>query len=197
MALAAIGVSLERITWVVSALSVGIGFGLQAIVQNFISGLILLIERPVKVGDWVVVGDAEGDVQRINVRTTEIRTGDRVTILVPNSELITKVVRNRTRVGAEGLVAILLPMPLDTDASMLEKLVLDLVKAHPEVLPAPTPAFVLDDISDGRLLFKATAFVRSPRLAYNVRTALLAEILRQLQLRDIPIHDPLQLRGRA
>lgn len=190
MALAAIGVSLERITWVVSALSVGIGFGLQAIVQNFISGLILLVERPVKVGDWVVVGDAEGDVQRINVRTTEIRTGDRVTILVPNSELITKVVRNRTRADAEGLVSIQLPMPLATDADMLRTLVLDIVRSHPDVLPAPAPAVVLDDIGAGRLLFKATAFVRSPRQAGAVRGNILFEILRQLQLRNIPMHDP-------
>ena len=71
IALSALGIGIERIAWVASALSVGIGFGLQAIVQNFISGLILLAERPVKVGDWVVLGDAEGDVRRINVRATE------------------------------------------------------------------------------------------------------------------------------
>ena len=96
IALSALGIGVERIAWVASALSVGIGFGLQAIVQNFISGLILLAERPVKVGDWVVLGTSEGDVRRINVRATEIQLGDRSTLIVPNSEFITKTVRNMT-----------------------------------------------------------------------------------------------------
>ena len=116
-ALSALGIGVERIAWVASALSVGIGFGLQAIVQNFISGLILLAERPVKVGDWVVLGTAEGDVRRINVRATEIQLGDRSTLIVPNSEFITKTVRNMTLANAEGRVLIRLPMPLTTDAS--------------------------------------------------------------------------------
>ncbi|MBS0495194.1 MAG: mechanosensitive ion channel, partial [Proteobacteria bacterium] len=93
VALAGLGISVERIAWVASALTVGIGFGLQAIVQNFISGLILLAEQPVKVGDWVVLGDTEGDVRRVNVRATEIQLGDKSTVIVPNSEFITKTVR--------------------------------------------------------------------------------------------------------
>ncbi|WP_043115168.1 mechanosensitive ion channel family protein, partial [Pseudacidovorax intermedius] len=112
MALSALGIGINRIAWIASALSVGIGFGLQAIVQNFISGLILLAERPVKVGDWVVLGTTEGDVRRINVRATEIQLADRSTVIVPNSEFITKTVRNMTLANAEGRVLIRLPMPL-------------------------------------------------------------------------------------
>jgi potassium-dependent mechanosensitive channel len=97
LSLAALGLGLERVAWVASALSVGIGFGLQAVVQNFVSGLILLTERPVKVGDWVALGGVEGDIRRINVRATEIQMSDRSTLIVPNSEFITKVVRNVTR----------------------------------------------------------------------------------------------------
>ncbi|MDO9352134.1 MAG: mechanosensitive ion channel, partial [Solirubrobacteraceae bacterium] len=91
LAMSAMGIGLERIAWVASALSVGIGFGLQAVVQNFVSGLILLAERPVKVGDWVSLGGVEGDIRRINVRATEIQMGDRSTVIVPNSEFITKI----------------------------------------------------------------------------------------------------------
>jgi potassium efflux system protein len=120
-ALSAMGIGIERIAWVASALSVGIGFGLQAIVQNFISGLILLAEQPVKVGDWVVLGTAEGDVRRINVRATEIQLGDRSTLIVPNSEFITKTVRNMTLANAEGRVLIRLPMPLTTDAQRVRE----------------------------------------------------------------------------
>ena len=182
MALAAIGVSLERIAWIASALSVGIGFGLQAIVQNFISGLILLAERPVKVGDWVVVGDAEGDIRRINVRATEIQTGDRTTVLVPNSELITKAVRNRTYANAEGLVKIVLPMPLSTDADLVRELLLEAMRNHPGVLDAPAPAVTLDGVDErNRMLFSATCFVATPRLAGGTRSELLFNILRRLR----------------
>ncbi|GAB3507411.1 DUF3772 domain-containing protein [Pseudoxanthomonas daejeonensis] len=185
MALAAIGVGLERIAWIASALSVGIGFGLQAIVQNFISGLILLAERPVKVGDWVVVGDAEGDIRRINVRATEIQTGDRTTVLVPNSELITKTVRNRTFSNAEGLVKIVLPMPLATDADLVRDLLLEVFREHPGILDAPAPAVLIDGIDKGQVLFNATGFVSTPRQAGNTRSALLFEILRRLRQLNI------------
>ena len=130
-ALSALGIGIERIAWVASALSVGIGFGLQAIVQNFISGLILLAERPVKVGDWVVLGNAEGDVRRINVRATEIQLGDRSTMIVPNSEFITKTVRNMTLANAEGRVLIRLPMPLTTDATRAREVMLAAFAEHP------------------------------------------------------------------
>src|SRR5690606_2343073 len=125
LALVALNVNLQSIAWIASALSVGIGFGLQAVVQNFISGLILLVERPVKVGDWVSLStDVEGDIRRINVRATEIQLWDRSTVIVPNSQLITQNVRNVTQAGAQGRVRILLPMPLDTDAARVRELVL-------------------------------------------------------------------------
>jgi potassium efflux system protein len=186
MALAAIGVGLERIAWIASALSVGIGFGLQAIVQNFISGLILLAERPVKVGDWVVLGTAEGDVRRINVRATEIQTGDRTTVLVPNSELITKTVRNRTYSNAEGLVKIVLPMPLATDSDLVRELLLEAFRDHPGILDTPAPSVLIDGISDkGQVMFNATGFVSTPRQASATRSALLFEVLRKLRQFDI------------
>src|SRR5690606_7483740 len=106
LAMSAAGIGLERIAWVASALSVGIGFGLQAVVQNFVSGLILLAGRPVKVGDWVSLGGVEGDIRRINVRATEIQMGDRSTVIVPNSEFITKVVRNVTMARPLGVVQV-------------------------------------------------------------------------------------------
>ena len=104
-----LGLSLERLTIVAGALSVGIGFGLQSIVNNFISGLILLWERPIRVGDLVVVGDGEGYVRRINVRSTEIQTFDRSTLIVPNSNLISGIVRNRVRNDRVGRVLVSVP----------------------------------------------------------------------------------------
>jgi potassium efflux system protein len=188
--LSALGIGVERIAWVASALSVGIGFGLQAIVQNFISGLILLAEQPVKVGDWVVLGTAEGDVRRINVRATEIQLGDRSTLIVPNSEFITKTVRNMTLANAEGRVLIRLPMPLTTDAQKVRDLILEACKAHEGVLETPAPSLTLEGIENGLLIFQAIAYVASPRLAGGVRSDLLFTILDALRQADLPMATP-------
>jgi potassium efflux system protein len=190
LAMSAVGIGLERIAWVASALSVGIGFGLQAVVQNFVSGLILLAERPVKVGDWVSLPGVEGDIRRINVRATEIQMGDRSTVIVPNSEFITKTVRNVTHANPLGLVQIKLPMPLATDAMRVRELVLAAFEAHESVLDSPAPSVALDGIDNGRLVFNATGYVSSPRLAYNVRSALLFEVLQQLRDADLPLSSP-------
>ena len=186
-ALSALGIGIERIAWVASALSVGIGFGLQAIVQNFISGLILLAEQPVKVGDWVVLGNAEGDVRRINVRATEIQLGDRSTMIVPNSEFITKTVRNMTLANAEGRVLIRLPMPLTTNASRAREVMLAAFANHPGVLSTPAPTVTLEGIEVGFLIFQAIAYVASPRLAGGVRSDILFTILDGLQAAGLPL----------
>ncbi len=187
LAMSAAGIGLERIAWVASALSVGIGFGLQAVVQNFVSGLILLAERPVKVGDWVSLGGVEGDIRRINVRATEIQMGDRSTVIVPNSEFITKTVRNVTHASPLGLVQIKLPLPVETDAELARGLIMDAFVTNPDILETPAPAVQLDGIADGYLIINATGFASSPRLSYGVRSTLLFEILRRLREEDIAL----------
>ena len=190
MAMSALGIGLERIAWVASALSVGIGFGLQAVVQNFVSGLILLAERPVKVGDWVSLGGVEGDIRRINVRATEIQMGDRSTVIVPNSEFITKVVRNVTLADPLGLVQLKLPVPLGSDPQQVRELLLQAFAADAEVLGTPAPSVLLDGVDDGRLLFNATGFVGSPRIAARVRSALLFDVLARLRDAGITLAQP-------
>ncbi len=189
-ALAALGISVERIAWVASALSVGIGFGLQAIVQNFISGLILLAERPVKVGDWVKLGDTEGDIRRINVRATEIQLGDHSTVIVPNSEFITKTVRNMTWGGSQGRVLLRLPAPLDTDAQRMRALILDAFKAHESILESPGPSVTLEDIVSGTLTFLAIGYVSNPRNAGGVKSDLLFSILESLRAAGLALSPP-------
>ncbi len=181
LALSAAGIGLERVAWIASALSVGIGFGLQAVVQNFVSGLILLAERPVKVGDWVSLGGVEGDILRINVRATEIQMGDRSTVIVPNSEFVTKTVRNVTRSNPLGLVQLRLPMPLATDAEQVRERVLDVFKTHEDVLESPAPNVYLEGIESGHLIFSAKGYVSSPRATYGVRSALLFSVLKRLR----------------
>ncbi|HKX40263.1 MAG TPA: DUF3772 domain-containing protein [Burkholderiaceae bacterium] len=185
LSLSAMGIGLERIAWVASALSVGIGFGLQAIVQNFVSGLILLAERPVKVGDWVSLGGVEGDIRRINVRATEIQMGDRSTVIVPNSEFITKVVRNVTMAEPLGLVQIKLPMPIASDAEQVRTLMLEAYQAHGDVLDTPAPNVLLDAVDGANLIFNATGFVASPRAVAGIRSTLLFDVLKRLREANI------------
>lgn len=190
LSLSAAGIGLERVAWIASALSVGIGFGLQAVVQNFVSGLILLAERPVKVGDWVSLGGVEGDILRINVRATEIQMGDRSTVIVPNSEFVTKTVRNVTRSNPLGLVQIKLPLPLSTDAQRVRELILQAFADHEDVLDSPPPNVFLDGIEAGNLVFNAKGYVSSPRSAYGVRSALLFTVLQRLQEAGLAVSAP-------
>ncbi|QHJ01351.1 DUF3772 domain-containing protein [Xylophilus rhododendri] len=180
-ALSAIGLGLERIAWVASALSVGIGFGLQAVVSNFVSGLILLAERPVKVGDWVSLSGVEGDIRRINVRATEIQMGDRSTVIVPNSEFITKIVRNVTLANPLGQVSFKLPMALDTDVVKVRDIILEVFEQHENVLRDPAPKVFLESVETERLIFSANGAVSSPRVSYGVKSELLFETLARLR----------------
>ena len=191
LTLAALHVDLKSIAWIVSALSVGIGFGLQAIVQNFISGLILLVERPVKVGDWVSLSsDVEGDIRRINVRATEIQMGDRSTVIVPNSQLITQNVRNVTLANAQGRVQIKLPMPLDTDAGKVRELILEVLHKHQGTLPTPAPYVQLENLTGGSMSFNCVAYVNSPREVSAVKSDLLFELLERLRAARLPLTSP-------
>ncbi|SSW68591.1 DUF3772 domain-containing protein [Achromobacter agilis] len=190
LSLSAAGIGLERVAWIASALSVGIGFGLQAVVQNFVSGLILLAERPVKVGDWVSLGGVEGDILRINVRATEIQMGDRSTVIVPNSEFVTKTVRNVTRSNPLGLVQIKMPLPLSTDAEQVRELILQAFADHEDVLETPVPNVFLDGIEGGNLIFNAKGYVSSPRAAYGVRSALLFTVLKRLHDAGLEVSSP-------
>jgi small-conductance mechanosensitive channel len=190
LALAALNVSLQSIAWIASALSVGIGFGLQAIVQNFISGLILLAERPVKVGDWVSLNGVEGDIRRINVRATEIQLWDRSTVIVPNSQLITQNVRNVTLANAYGRVQIKLPMPLDTDAGKARQIILEAFGAHPSMLAVPACYVQLENVDANSMTFNCVGYVSSPRDASGVKSELLFTILERLRAARLPLIRP-------
>ena len=190
LSMSAVGVGLERVAWVASALSVGIGFGLQGVVQNFVSGLILLAERPVKVGDWVSLSGVEGDIRRINVRATEIQMLDRSTVIVPNSEFITKIVRNVTYTNPIGMVGIKLPMPLDTDSLKAREVILEAFANHPGILESPAPNVQLDGIDGWRLVFNATGYVSSPRASYGVKSDLLFDILNRLKEAGLSLSLP-------
>jgi small-conductance mechanosensitive channel len=176
-----LGLSLDKIALFASALSVGIGFGLQAVIGNFVSGLILLAERPVKVGDWIAIGDLEGDIRRINIRATEIEMADRSKLIVPNSDLISKTVRNVTHGGALGRLKIVLRVANGADAGEIRDLLLARLTGHAEVLRDPAPGVYLTDVPDGALEFTALAHVASARYAFRIKSELLFAMVADLR----------------
>ncbi|MCP3735264.1 DUF3772 domain-containing protein [Sphingomonas sp. RP10(2022)] len=179
--LASLGIGMERIALLLSALSVGIGFGLQAITSNFVSGLILLAERPIKIGDLIRVGTDEGDVKRISVRSTEIELADHSTLIVPNSELITKSVLNKTLGGQPGRIQIRFSVPIESDADHVRALVLETFAGEPAVLDTPAPVAQIEGIADGRILFVCYGHVSSPRATGEARSAVLLTLLRRMR----------------
>jgi small-conductance mechanosensitive channel len=190
IAFAFLGLNLSQIALFASALSVGIGFGLQSIIGNFVSGLILLAERPVKVGDWVAIGDLEGDVRAINIRATEIEMFDRSKLLVPNSELISKTVRNVTQSGAIARIRILLRLDSAADPVLARSIILQACRNHPEALGAPEPAVYLTDARDGGLEFTAHIFVASARRLLPVRSDILVSVISALRAAGIAQAPP-------
>ncbi|WP_016969198.1 DUF3772 domain-containing protein [Pseudomonas tolaasii] len=186
-------INLTNLTWVVSALSVGIGFGLQAIVQNFISGLILLTERPVKVGDWVSLAGVEGDIRRINVRATEIQMSDRSTVIVPNSQFISQNVRNVTMDNALGVVGITLTLPLETNVILVRDMLLQVYAEHEAILNTPAPSVSFKDVTSNGLIISISGYVNSPRAVSGARSDLLFTILGQLRDLSIPLSSPQNL----
>ncbi|WP_153772597.1 DUF3772 domain-containing protein [Pseudomonas sp. MNR3A] len=183
-------INLTSLTWVVSALSVGIGFGLQQIVQNFISGLILLTERPVKVGDWVSLAGVEGDIRRINVRATEIQMSDRSTVIVPNSQFISQNVRNVTMANALGVVGVTLTLPLETDANHVRELLLQAYHDHEAILDAPAPSVTFKDLTASGMVLSASGYVAGPRQVSGARSDLLFAILGRLREEGIALSSP-------
>src|SRR6185295_16150785 len=158
-ALSGLGFDLQKIALVAGALSVGIGFGLQSIVSNFVSGLILLAERPIRVGDQIVVKGDEGFVRRISVRATEIETFERASVIIPNSELITGVVKNWTHANTLGRLNIRVAVAYDCDPDRVMEILKECAVEHPGVLKEPAPAIQLAEFAAGGLLFDVFCIV--------------------------------------
>ncbi len=187
VAFASLGLSFSQIALFASALSVGIGFGLQAIIGNFVSGLILLAERPVQIGDWIAIGDLEGDVRRISIRATEIEMLDKSRLIVPNSDLVSKTVRNVTHGGAIGRVKIVLKVNDTADPAAVRDVLLGRIEANEHVLKDPAASVFLTNVADGAMEFSLFAYVDTPRAVTRVKSELLFAIVPELAGRGIDL----------
>jgi potassium efflux system protein len=154
-----VGFDWSQVQWVVAALGVGVGFGLQEIVANFISGLIILFERPVRVGDTVTIGNLTGTVSRIHIRATSMTDGENREIIIPNKSLITEKVINWTLTDSITRVTLKVQIPYGTDTLHAQMLMLDAVKATPHVLDTPAPSVFFIGFGPSYLEFEVRAFV--------------------------------------
>ena len=189
VALSQLGLGLDKITLVAGALSVGIGFGLKSIVENFVSGLILLWERPIRVGDWIVVGEEQGTVKRINVRATEIQTFDRASLIIPNSEFISGRVKNWMHADRTGRIIIPVNVDYQADPQIVEKLLKDAALAHREVMSEPGPIVIFKNLGESGLDFELRCFVDVDAMA-KTRSDLLYDIFARLREAKIDIPYP-------
>jgi small-conductance mechanosensitive channel len=180
LAFSYLGLSLEKLTIVAGALSVGIGFGLQSIVNNFVSGLLLLWERPIRVGDQVVIGDSEGIVKRISVRSTEIQTFDRSAVIVPNSNLISGIVKNRVRGDRMGRLSLTVNVLRNQDPVKAVEAITNCALAHPDVVRDPPPRVVFRKIGDPMLEFELLVWISDVSLGLKVQTDLNFAVFRTL-----------------
>jgi potassium-dependent mechanosensitive channel len=189
-ALTAAGLEFSNLALIAGALGVGIGFGLQSIVNNFVSGLILLAERPIRVGDWVSIPAGEGLVKKINVRATEIETFDGCSIIVPNSNLITESVKNWTHSDTMGRFTVNVSVAYDSDAEKVKELLLQLTKAHPNVLTYPEPVVTLQKFGIYSLDFEIKGTVGDIFYGVFVASDVRFAILRAFAEKGIVIPQP-------
>jgi potassium-dependent mechanosensitive channel len=188
IALSTLGIDLQKIALIAGALSVGIGFGLQSVVSNFVCGIILLAERPIRVGDWVLVKNEEGYVRRISVRATEIETFDRASVIVPNQDFITGVVKNMTHGNPIGRIIIKLGVGYDSDMDRVRDMLIEIAQAHPQVMRSPPPTVLFMGFGVIALDLELRCFVTNVQNAVVTRSDLNFAILRRF--REVGIGMP-------
>ncbi len=187
------GVDLTTLGFAVAALSVGIGFGLQSIVNNFVSGLILLFERPIKAGDFISIGDMEGWVKRISIRSTEIETMDRHNVIVPNSDLISEKVTNWVLRDPHIRLRIEVGVAYGSDVELVHDLLLKIAEENEEVITdgrAPGPRALFMSFGDSALLFELRVWIRHVRKRFQVVSALNFEIDKAFRENNVTIPFP-------
>jgi potassium efflux system protein len=190
VALGAIHVGTAQIGMVLAALGVGLGFGLQEIVSNFVCGIILLLERPIRIGDVVTVAGTSGKVDRINIRATTIINGDNQSMIVPNREFITGNLVNWTHKDRILRITIRVGAAYGSVPEEIVDLLLAIAGADPEVLPNPLPSAFLEELGDSALKFVLCAYVPDPGLVGGVKHRLCSAVQRRFAESRIAIPNP-------
>ncbi|MGQ9660105.1 MAG: mechanosensitive ion channel domain-containing protein [Thermochromatium sp.] len=190
MIFSTLGLQWDQIQWLVAALGVGIGFGLQEIIGNFISGLIILFERPVRVGDIVTIGDTTGVVTNIRIRATTIRNWDKQELLVPNKELITGRLLNWTLTDQQNRISIPIGIEYGSDPRKALELLARVASEHERILDDPAPLVSFEGFGDNALLLVLRCYMDSLEERIRVITELHQAIYNTFRAEGIPIAFP-------
>ena len=190
MTFSILGVEWAKFQWIVAALGVGIGFGLQEIIANFISGLIILFERPIRIGDYVTIGDQSGTVSRIKIRATTLTDLDNREILIPNKEIITGRVTNWTLSNAVTRLKIFVGIAYGSDTDKAREIMLSVLKDHHKTLERPSPQVLFMGFGESALDFELRAFIASFEDRFPVLDSLHSEINKALEADGITIPFP-------
>lgn len=190
LAIAVMGGSLSSIAIIAGALSFGVGLGLQNMVGNLAAGLTILWERPIKIGDWIVINDLEGIVKKINIRSTELETWDKSVVIIPNASILSQSLINYTYTGKTGRVVIKVNVGYDSDIALIRQTLLEIALSNSEVLKNPAPYVLFNNLGDSSLEFQLNCYTANVFNRSLISNDLREKIINRF--RDLAINIPTQ-----
>lgn len=190
LAIAVMGGSLSSIAIIAGALSFGVGLGLQNMVSNLAAGMTILWERPLKIGDWVIINGQEGIVKQINMRSTELETWDKSTIIIPNSDILSKSLTNYTYAGKTGRVTVKIGVGYNSDIEQVRKILLEAAASNPDVLPTPAPSVAFNNLGDNSLQFQLHCYTANVFKRSAISNDLREKIINRFRDQQIDIPHP-------
>lgn len=193
LAIAVMGGSLSSIAIIAGALSFGAGLGLQNMVSNLVAGMTILFERPIKIGDWVIINGQEGIVKQINMRSTAIETWSKADVIIPNSDILSKSLVNLTYSNRMGRVEIVVGVDYDSDIELVKKTLLEIAQNTPNVAANPPPSVSFAALADSSLNFQLNAYTSNVYNKGSIGDTIREEIIKRFRSLNINIPFPQQV----